>query len=147
MSHIAERPLFGLGYQAFWVQTNASAEALWRMFGIAGRGGFNFHNTYISNAVEIGIVGVTLQVAVLYGALIGAGIWALRSHRAEAAGLFALVLMVTASSFIEVPVFFQFSISTVNIVCILVFAIRAVTERHAPPVRPEQAPTARHGVP
>ena len=131
ISHIAERPFFGLGYQAFWVQTNASAEALWRMFGIAGRGGFNFHNAYISNAVEVGLIGVALQVAVLYGALIGTAVWAIRSHRAEAAGLFALVLMVTASSFIEVPVFFQFSITTVNVVCILVFAIRAATERRS----------------
>jgi exopolysaccharide production protein ExoQ len=133
LSHIAERPLFGLGYQAFWVQTNASAEALWRMFGIAGRGGFNFHNTYISNAVEIGLAGVAVQALLLYGALIGAGLWAVRSHRAEAAGLFALVLMVTASSFIEVPVFFQFSVTTVNVVCIFVYGIRAATERRSAP--------------
>ncbi|MEZ5778660.1 MAG: O-antigen ligase family protein [Paracoccaceae bacterium] len=133
-SHISERPFFGLGYQAFWVRTSASAEAIWRMFGIEGRGGFNFHNTYISNAVELGLIGVAIQVFLLYGALLLTAVWAIRSHRAEAACLFALVLMVAFSSFVEVPVFFQFNIATVNVICALVFGVRARTEARRQPV-------------
>lgn len=123
---IAERPLFGMGYQAFWVQGHSPAEILWYTFGIDGRSGFNFHNTYLSNAVEIGIFGILLQIVVLYGALITTGIWALRSHRAEAALLFLLVIMVVMVSFVEVPIFFQFSLRTVTIVCAFVFGLRGL---------------------
>lgn len=128
-AHIAERPVFGLGYQAFWVQSNASAETIWRLFGIGGRGGFNFHNTYISNAVELGIAGVLLQVTLLWGALVLAARWAFCSHRADAVFAFAVALMVVLSSFVEVQVFFQFSITTVNVIAIFVFGVRALTER------------------
>ncbi|EBA11547.1 O-antigen ligase family protein [Roseobacter sp. CCS2] len=123
---IAERPLLGMGYQAFWVKGHSPAEALWYRFGIDGRSGFNFHNTYLSNAVEIGIVGVFLQVVILYGAAITTGLWALRSHRAEAALLFILVMMIVMVSFIEVPIFFQFSLRTVIAVCAFVFAVRGL---------------------
>ena len=60
---IAERPVLGTGFQAFWVQGNPLAEQLWAMFGIGSRAGFHFHNTLISNTVEIGLVGATLQAA------------------------------------------------------------------------------------
>ena len=58
---IAERPLLGVGFQAFWVHGNPLAEQLWAQFGISGRGGFHFHNTLISNTVEIGLLGAALQ--------------------------------------------------------------------------------------
>ncbi len=123
---IAERPLLGMGYQAFWVQGHGPAEALWFTFGIESRSGFNFHNTYLSNMVEIGIVGILLQIVVLYGAAITAGLWALRTHRAEASLLFILVMMVVMVSFVEVPIFFQFSLRTVIVICAFVFALRGL---------------------
>jgi len=88
---IAERPLFGMGYQAFWVKGHSPAEVLWYTFGIDTT-----------------------------------GIWALRSHRAEAALLFLLVMMVVMVSFVEVPIFFQFSLRTVTIVCAFVFGLRGL---------------------
>ncbi|MFV2053312.1 O-antigen ligase family protein [Aliiroseovarius sp. YM-037] len=125
LDFIRERPLFGMGYQAFWVRGHQPAEALWFMFGIDSRGGFNFHNTYLSNAVEIGLVGVTLQVFILYGAAILTGRWALRTRNADATLLFGLVMLVVLISFVEVPVFFQFSLRTVIILCAFIFAIKA----------------------
>ncbi|MFD1157687.1 O-antigen ligase family protein [Roseovarius aestuarii] len=130
---IRERPLFGVGYQAFWVRENAPAESLWFMFGIDSRSGFNFHNTYLSNAVEIGIVGVMIQMFLLYGAALLTGVSAFRRQDADASLLFALVMMVVIISFVEVPVFFQFSLRTVIVICAFVFALRAL--RH-PGVRP-----------
>ena len=56
LSYIAERPLQGLGYRSFWVVGFGPAEQLWAMFGVPSGAGFNFHNTYISNAVEIGLI-------------------------------------------------------------------------------------------
>ena len=45
-SFIAERPVFGLGYQAFWVQGHVEAEGLWRYADIESRAGFHFHNLF-----------------------------------------------------------------------------------------------------
>ena len=66
---IAEKPLLGRGYEAFWIQGNIDAEGLWRYFGIDERGGFTFHNTAVELLVMLGWVGLILTAAV---ALIGA---------------------------------------------------------------------------
>ncbi|MGC1259521.1 MAG: O-antigen ligase family protein, partial [Jannaschia helgolandensis] len=123
---IAERPIFGIGYQAFWVKGYAPAEVLWYNFAIESRSGFNFHNTYLSNAVEIGVLGVFLQVVVLYGAALATGLWALRTRLAEASLLFVLVAMIVMMSFVEVNVFFQFSLRTVIVICAFVYAMRGL---------------------
>ncbi|MGB3688906.1 MAG: O-antigen ligase family protein [Jannaschia helgolandensis] len=123
---IAERPFFGIGYQAFWVKGYAPAEVLWYNFAIESRSGFNFHNTYLSNAVEIGVLGVFLQVVVLYGAALATGLWALRTRLAEASLLFVLVAMIVMLSFVEVNVFFQFSLRTVIVICAFVYATRGL---------------------
>ncbi len=126
LSFIAERPVFGMGYQAFWVPGHQPAEALWFLFGIGNRSGFSFHNTYLSNAVEIGILGVAIQVFVLFGAAYLTGKWALQRQSADAALLFALVMMVVLISFIEVPIFFQFSSRTLIVFCAFVYGVRAL---------------------
>ena len=123
---IAERPFFGIGYQAFWVKGYAPAEVLWYNFAIESRSGFNFHNTYLSNAVEIGVIGVFLQVVVLYGAALATGLWALGTRLAEASLLFVLVAMIVMLSFVEVNVFFQFSLRTVIVICAFVYAMRGL---------------------
>ena len=122
MALIAERPVLGVGYQAFWVIGNAEAEALWYMFGIEARSGFNFHNLYLSNAVEIGLLGVARHMLSLLGA---AGLtlrWVLRSASAVAAVFFGLTLMVVMGSLIEVPLFFQFSLRSVLVVATFSYA-------------------------
>jgi exopolysaccharide production protein ExoQ len=59
------RPWLGHGYQAFWRIGNPEAEHLWRAFGIESRSGFHFHNLYLSNAVEIGMIGAGIQAMLL----------------------------------------------------------------------------------
>jgi exopolysaccharide production protein ExoQ len=122
---IAEHPLLGVGYQAFWVQGYGPAEMLWATFGIASRMGFNFHNTYISNAVEIGIVGLAIQLVLLYGAWFGVLAWALRTPRPESAFPASFLTMVICASFGEVSVFFQFSVTSIIVICALVYAMEA----------------------
>lgn len=122
---IAEHPLLGVGYQAFWVHGYGPAEMLWATFGIASRMGFNFHNTYISNAVEIGFIGLAIQVVLLYGTWIGVLIWALRTPRPENAFLASFLTMVICASFGEVAVYFQFSVTSVIAITALVYAIEA----------------------
>ncbi|MEO1139424.1 MAG: O-antigen ligase family protein [Pseudomonadota bacterium] len=142
---IAERPWLGMGYQAFWVHGHSPAEALWFRFGIESRSGFNFHNTYLSNMVEIGAIGVLLQTMVLFGAASMTGLWALRTHRAEASLLFILVMMVVMISFVEVPIFFQFSLRTVIVICAFVFAFHGLEALRQKPLRKRSpTPVFRH---
>jgi exopolysaccharide production protein ExoQ len=57
---IAEDPLLGKGFGAFWLQGNLDAEGLWRYAGITERSGFNFHDTAIEILVHLGWIGLTL---------------------------------------------------------------------------------------
>jgi exopolysaccharide production protein ExoQ len=66
---IAEKPLLGHGFQAFWRQGNADAEGLWRFAGIDGRTGFNFHNTGVELLMQFGWLG-----ALFVGAVAAAGV-------------------------------------------------------------------------
>lgn len=61
---IAENPVLGTGFNAFWVQGNPDAEGLWRFAGIANRMGFSFHNTMIELLVNVGWAGVFVFTAV-----------------------------------------------------------------------------------
>jgi exopolysaccharide production protein ExoQ len=61
---IAEKPVLGTGFNAFWVQGNPDAEGMWRFAGIGDRMGFNFHNTGIELLVNIGWLGVSIACIV-----------------------------------------------------------------------------------
>ena len=123
-SQMAGRPLLGVGFQAFWVQGQPMAEQLWADFGITTRGGFNFHNTMISNAVEIGIPATVLQTLVFVAATWSCLGWAIR--RPSAASVFFALFMVRLFllMWIEVVYFYQFSISTAIIVVAICHAHR-----------------------
>lgn len=118
LDEIADHPLGGQGYQAVWVVGNPLAESMWREFGIASKAGFHFHNTWLSNAVEIGWVGVVLQAAIFLVALF-TSLWRVL-HVTRADTLFAAMLMVplAAMSMVEVVGFFQFQMVTMLILVI-----------------------------
>lgn len=61
---IAQRPILGLGYNAFWVQGNLEAERLWRLLHVSSGSPFNFHNTARDILVNTGIVGLVLYAVV-----------------------------------------------------------------------------------
>ncbi|SEQ42003.1 exopolysaccharide production protein ExoQ [Devosia sp. YR412] len=122
LSYIAERPLQGLGYRAFWVSGFAPAEELWAMFDVPSGAGFNFHNTYISNAVEIGLIGLGLQIAIMYGGAILMGAYTFMRPSAPNALLLALQTLMILRSFIEVEVFFEFSIRSIMGIATLIYA-------------------------
>lgn len=110
---IAAQPVLGVGFQAFWVQGNPLAEQLWAMFGIGSRAGFHFHNTLISNTVEIGLIGAALQAGIFFAALVSSLTWAIRNP--SAASVFFALFMVRQFllMWIEVVYFFQFELSSV----------------------------------
>lgn len=116
---IKEKPLLGAGYHAFWVQGNSNAETLWQMFGIKSRMGFHFHNMYISNAVEIGIVGVLMQIVILTG-----GVFiAVKNYLVTKSAIWLLFAILTIRtlvfSFFEVPLYSEFSFYTIMFTLIL----------------------------
>ncbi len=141
LEQIAARPWLGAGYQAFWVPGNPLAEDLWRTFGVASRTGFHFHNAWLSNAVEIGIVGALIQAAIVLSALAGTIAWVLRDLRAET--LFFALFMVRQMvlSMIEVPFFVQFDTATILTVAAAVYAARA--RAYLAPRAPSTAGTVR----
>lgn len=122
---IRDHPLLGVGYRAFWIQGYAPAEMLWAQFGITTRSGFNFHNTYISNAVEIGLIGVTILSAMLFGAFFLALKWGLRMPSPASALFVGYLTSAICGSFVEVAVFFQFSLPSILAVVALVYGVRA----------------------
>jgi exopolysaccharide production protein ExoQ len=131
-------PMIGQGYQAFWVPGNPVAEQMWAMFGIATKTGFHFHNTWLSNAVEIGVVGVALQAAVFGTALVLCVRWALRHPSVESLFLAMFILRQTVLSLVEVVAFMQFDLISLLTVCAAVYGLRA----HAAAARARGATTA-----
>ncbi len=127
LSFIAERPLQGLGYRSFWVIGFAPAEELWAMFDVPSGAGFNFHNTYISNAVEIGLIGLLLQVIIIYGGAIAMAAYTFARPNAANALLLALQALMILRSFIEVEVFFEFSIRSIMGIATLIYAMQGLS--------------------
>lgn len=128
IAEITQAPLIGMGYRAFWVEGNALAETLWAEFYIASKSGFNFHNLYLSNAVEIGMIGVALQLVLLVPALVLTMRWVLKAGHAPATFFFMAVSFVLGLSFVEVPVFFEFHALSVTVLVSLVHGLRALRE-------------------
>jgi hypothetical protein len=84
--------------------------------------GFHFHNFYLSNAVEIGIVGAGMQtVLMVVLGLSRSGLrWA--SRRLPGGQLLAMTVMVLSVTPLEVPAFFPFNLQTFILVATLVYA-------------------------
>lgn len=98
-------PIFGIGYQAYWVQGFSEAERLWQEFYITARSGFHFHNTYIETAVETGLIGLGLLSLVLLASVIGHLKRLLSTDRdPEAIVLFCVAVLLLIRSFVEVDI-------------------------------------------
>jgi exopolysaccharide production protein ExoQ len=123
-SLIAERPLFGVGYRAFWVSGNGPAEQLWAMFGEPSGAGFNFHDTYISNTVELGYVGLSIELALIYIPLALLLALAVARPNHIVAFLLGMQVLLILRSLVEVEVFYEFSVRTILAYCTFIYAVR-----------------------
>lgn len=124
LQEIAARPLLGAGFQAVWVVSNPLAEALWAQFGVASGSGFNFHNTLLNNAVEIGLIGAAMQAVLLFGAVPALLLWTMRSRRAGPLFLALVLGRQLVLMNVEVTFFTQFDPATVLTVTAIAFAHR-----------------------
>jgi exopolysaccharide production protein ExoQ len=61
-AYFSERPVLGVGYQAFWQVENPRAVRLWLLNGVPAGSGFNFHNLYFNTAVELGVTGLAVLI-------------------------------------------------------------------------------------
>lgn len=135
MGEIRDRPLLGHGFEAVWIEGNPVAEMLWARFGIESRGGFNFHNTWIHSAVEIGLLGTALLIAVFGATLVLVARWVLAAR--SAGSLFFAMFMAKQgiTSLFEVVAYQHFQVATLLTVAATVYGLRvrqALRGRSAP---------------
>ncbi len=101
-----ERPVLGLGYNAFWQLNRPEAEDLWREFYISSRTGFHFHNTLIESYVALGIGGVLLVAGWTLALLLNSVRVVMNTQlHAEAALCVGLALIFVIRSFVEIDFF------------------------------------------
>ena len=122
---ISERPFFGVGFGAFWVEGNPIPEAIWEEFGILTKSGFTFHNLYITNAVEIGIVGVAFQVVAIFMGFFLLLRWVIIRPRAENCFFLGYMVTMIMLSPVESPLFFQFLSPSLVTIIAIVYGVRS----------------------
>ena len=104
-------PWLGHGYAAFWVVGQPQAEIYWQEFMIYNRGGFHFHNLYVETFVELGALGLTMMVLLIFGLCIASLRLALRAGLGLETGLFlAISFMFLTRSFAEVDMIVPFGV-------------------------------------
>lgn len=119
--YIADRPVLGTGFGAFWVQGNIEAEGLWRAMSIGSRMGFHFHNLFLNVAVELGLLGLFVAVAFMVAVTVATVRYAWR--RGDQAAVFsALIAMFLIRSYVEVDFPKEF-----QLFCMLIFGIACYT--------------------
>jgi exopolysaccharide production protein ExoQ len=106
---IDQNPLLGTGYGAFWFQGNPYAEQIWQHFGLIGRGGFNFHNLWYEEGVQLGYVGITIALLTLPIALFRVARWAVLFPSAESFFFLSCVMLIVMRTLLETEIFSQFS--------------------------------------
>jgi exopolysaccharide production protein ExoQ len=130
LAEIAKRPVFGTGYYGFWLQGNLLAEAIWRYFAIDSRSGFEFHDTFLEVAVELGWVGVAALLVTLVLAAGRSVRLALADQTWATAALVAVIFCLVTRTFGEVDAPYPFAAGT-----FLLFVVAAYGADYAHMVR------------
>jgi exopolysaccharide production protein ExoQ len=123
---IAQHPLLGIGYQAFWRQGNLEAEGLWRALDVEARAGFHFHNLFYEAAIELGILGLIAVALLLFRTSLSAFRLVLRSPGAQTAFFAAFALFVVVRCLLEVDVMFPFDLGTFVFAATYAYVTQAV---------------------
>jgi exopolysaccharide production protein ExoQ len=129
---IAEKPMLGRGYNAFWREGNPDAEGLWRFGGIDNKSGFNFHNTGVEVLMQFGWVGAfVLAAIVLVGVIFLVGRFFRRPDAVTCFWL-AIIAFELTRMFYESLGPYPFYFSSILIVA----ALGSAFHRAAPPRHP-----------
>jgi exopolysaccharide production protein ExoQ len=122
VTSISDHPLLGVGYDAFWQVGNWGAEELWHYSYVPNKTGYNFHNTYFQVGVDLGLIGLSIFVGMLFliaGRIVVLSVTSVLSiDQMFAASLFVFLLLRTP---LEVDLFFQFQIASILIGVVWVY--------------------------
>lgn len=126
---IAGHPWFGTGYGAFWVQGHLEAEGLWRSLGIGNRAGFHFHNLYYNMLVEVGFVGLSIALVLMFGTAVMLVVWAVQEGSPTSAFFLACHLSFLIRSYAEVDFMVGFGSITFLVNCSWAFGYAYLAAR------------------
>lgn len=112
MDLIPQHKLLGWGWQAFWLRSSVNAEGLWAEFHITTRQGFQFQNTFLEAAIELGGIGCALLIAALLATLWRVLRWSWRDQSVAPSFFVALMVCFLVRSMVEVDVLYQFTIGS-----------------------------------
>lgn len=122
-SYIAEEPLVGHGYGAFWRQGNLEAEGIWRAYSIKTREGFNFHNQFYEAWVDLGLVGLCILGVMLAVSAAAMVLRLLRGGNAELPFYIGIYVSMVLRVAVESSLLVQFSAITILFVMATAAAI------------------------
>ncbi len=142
---IAERPLLGHGYYAFWRHGNIDAEGLWRWGGIGNRSGFNFHNILVEMKVDLGWVGASIFLVTCAGIAAAGLVRQLTQGTVTVAFLLSLTIVLYIRSLAESTLVGPFNMLTFLWIATAVYACSALgdTASERPLVRSRGVRVAR----
>ncbi len=140
LAHIAERPVLGVGYDAFW-----DAALDWRMFAVLEELGYvlHFHNTFLEIGAQLGWTGIAVAAfTVLAYFYVAAGALRRQGHIVM---LWPALCgaMVVALSLAEHALFLQHNLFHILLVALFTALLRLPRRSTAP--GPLQAARARAG--
>jgi exopolysaccharide production protein ExoQ len=132
--------LLGRGFRAFWVLGNPYAQSVWMHFDVGVDSGFTFHSFFITNAAELGLLGLGISAALLFGAVFHCTRWLFRHPEPSGIFFFGFLVYVAIIGMAETTVFLPFDELSFLTVCAFVYALRARTPQR------RRAPRRDHGL-
>lgn len=121
---IAERPILGFGYEAFWVPSNPYVYAIWREQGLDWRPGLHFHNQWYEITIELGYVGLAFTLIPFLIALFEVARWAIRAPSPESCFFFAFLVYTTIHMYVELDLFAQYDLAFIIFIASYLYARR-----------------------
>jgi exopolysaccharide production protein ExoQ len=115
---IAQRPIAGVGYAAFWQVGNWGAENMWAHFGLINKTGFHFHNTYLQVTADLGLPGLGVFLANVIGTMRRAMATFLSAPTTVQIFAISTFLFLLIRFPVEVDLFFQFQLGTI-LMCVI----------------------------
>lgn len=131
---IAEHPIIGQGFSAFWTVDNPEAVMIWRTFGILPNHGFSFHNTFRDILVDSGAIGLALYVGSILFHFVSAGLHALRSGEVIDANRVAILFYFLMRTPVETISYGGLTMDTLVLIGFLCFPVTAATRWRRPAV-------------
>ena len=119
---IADKPILGGGYEAYWRVGNSGAEQLWFYSYIPNKSGYHFHNTFLEVTVDLGFVGLGVFVILLILIIVRMSAFIFgRVTSSEKIYAMTLFVFLVLRMPLEVDLFFQFQIASILICLIWIY--------------------------